>query len=482
MAAVDHSRAAPVGAPTAPGPRGHPILGNTLGFKNDILNTLFDGWRSHGDIVRFRGVGPLFPVYLFVHPDYVMHALKDAHAIYPKTPLLNDKWRMVVGEGLICSKGEFWRRQRRLAQPSFDPKRLLTFDELIAEETATMLGNWERNAESGEPLEMAREMTTLALANLGGAMFSTDWRREAEVMADAVEEAIGHAYHQVESVVSLPENVPTPANKRFVASRRVLEQIMERMIDRRHASDEKPEDLLGTLMSARDPETGEGMTDGQVRNELMTFMFGGHETVAAGMAWTWYLLSKHPEVRRKIQEELDDVLDGRTPTKDEIWNLKYLGRVINESLRLYPPVSLISRTPIADDVVGGYRVPKGSMCLISAYISHRHPDFWDNPEGFDPDRWLPERSEGRPKNAWFPFSGGPRQCIGGYFGLIEMHIVIAMTLQRFSVDLFPGWPVVPRPGLTLGFKHGLNMTVTPRRRDEQPIAVAEGAASDERGE
>src|SRR3954463_6984460 len=170
--------APPRAARVAPGPAGHPILGSTLGFKNDILSTLIDGWRQHGDLVRFTGVGPLFPVYLFVHPDYVMHALKDRADIYPKTPFLNDKWRMVVGEGLICSTGDFWKRQRRLVQPCFDPKRLLRHDGLVPEETGLMIERWDRHAESGEPLELAREMTHLALANLGGAMFSTDWRRQ----------------------------------------------------------------------------------------------------------------------------------------------------------------------------------------------------------------------------------------------------------------------------------------------------------------
>jgi cytochrome P450 len=469
----------PASARSAPGPRGHPLLGNTLGFKNDILNTLAEGWRSHGDLVQFRGVGPLFPVYLFVHPDHVMHALKDRHDIYPKTPLINDKWRMVVGDGLICSTGEFWKRQRRIAQPSFDPKKLMSFDGLIVQETTELLDDWDAKASRGETLEMSREMTHLALASLGGAMFTTDWRREAKLMAPAVEAAIGHAYHQIESMVAPPEWAPTPANRRFRESRNVLHGIMERIIESRRTlrDDEQPPDLLGGLMTTADPETGEKMSDVQVRNELMTFMFGGHETVASGMAWTLYLLSKHPEVRRRARAEVDETLGGRVPTKDDIWNLKYLGCVINESLRLYPPVSLISRTPIQDDVVGGYRVPAGSMCLISSYISHRHPDFWDNPEGFDPDRWLPERSEGRRKDAWFPFSGGPRQCIGGYFGLIEMHIVMSMVLQRFEVDLFPGHPVKPRPGITLGFEHGLRMNVRQRDLDPEQEAPAKPVAA-----
>jgi cytochrome P450 len=402
-------------------------------------------------------------VYLFVHPDYVMHALKDRSDIYLKTPLLNDKWRMVVGEGLICSKGDFWRRQRKLVQPCFDPKRLLSYDHLVVTETEELIERWDRHAASGEPLEMAREMTHLALANLGSAMFSTDWRREAKVMAPAVESAIGHAYKQVEAIFSIPERIPTPNNRRFIRERATLQEIMDNMIVSRRRLAEQPPDLLGTLLSSEDPETGARMTDLQVRNELMTFMFGGHETVAAAMAWTWYLLSQHPEVAERVRAELAEVLEGRPATRDDLKSIPYTTRVMKESLRLYPPVSLLSRTPIEDDVVGGYRIPEGSMVLLSSYVSHRHPDLWENPEGFDPDRWLPERSAGRHKNAWFPFSGGPRGCIGGYFGQMEIQIVMSMLVPRYDFALVPGHRVVPRPGLTLGFEHGLKMTI--RRRE-----------------
>lgn len=453
------------------------MLGNARGFQKDIIQTLLDGFRDYGDIVRFQGIGPLFPVYLFAHPDYVMRALKDAHDIYPKTPFINAKWRMVVGNGLICSTGEFWQRQRKLAQPSFDPKLLRTFDGVIAEETATLIEEWRPRIERGQPIDVAAEMVHLALMCLGQAMFSTDWRREAKVMGPAVHEAIGYAYKLIEAPIAIPESLPLPGSRSFKRARRTLEQIMERMIARRHQLKEPLPDLLGALMGAQ-LENGERMSDIQVRNELMTFMFGGHETVAAGLAWTWHTLSEYPHVRRQVVAEVDEVLQGRTPTADDIPNLPYLTRVINESLRLHPPVWLISRTPIADDEVGGYRVPAGSMVLLSSFVSHRHPDFWENPEGFDPDRWLPERAQDRPRHAWFPFSGGPRQCIGGYFGLMEMHLVISMMLQRFRLELAPHHPVVPRPGLTLGFKHGLLMRVHPREpRLEQAPPVEEREAA-----
>jgi cytochrome P450 len=447
-----------------PGPRGHPVLGNTLGFKNDIIGTLMTGFREYGDIVKFRGVGPLFPIYLYAHPDYAMHALKDNAENYPRTPLVRSKWHMVVGDGLICIEGDFWKQQRKLAQPSFDPKLLQSFDGLVADETERMLEHWEGFAERGESFDVAREMVHLALANLGGAMFSTDWRQEALAMADAVEFTIGYAYKLLTQPVVLPENVPTPENRRFKSARRTLESIMERMIAGRRGVDEQPKDLLGALMTARDAETGEGLSEYQVRSHLMTFMFGGHETVAVGLAWTWWLLSKHPDVLRKLEAEIDEKLKGERPNFENTRQLEYLTRVINESLRIRPPVWLMSRVPTEDDEVGGYHIPAGSQILISSYVSHHHADFWNNPEGFDPERWLPEIVAERPKHAWFPFSGGPHQCIGGYFGLMEMQIVISMILQRFELDLAPGHKVVAKPGITLGFKHGLQMTLRRRER------------------
>jgi len=203
----------------------------------------------------------------------------------------------------------------------------------------------------------------------------------------------------------------------------------------------------------------------------MTFMFGGHETVAVGLAWTFWLLSRHPEVLRRVQAEIDEGLNGQRPNFENTKPLTYLSRVISESLRIQPPVWLMSRMPTNDDEVGGFHIPAGSQVLISSYVSHRHTGFWENPEGFDPDRFTPERSEGRSKNAWFPFSGGPHQCIGGYFGLMEMPIVISRILQSYELDVVPGHKVVPRPGITLGFEHGLQMTL--RRRQQRSGSATE---------
>lgn len=449
----------------APGPRGHPILGNAREFQSAIIPTLLGGWRDYGDVVQFRGIGPLFPVYLFASPDHIKRALQTKHQVYPKTPFVNDKWRMLVGEGLICSTGEFWRSQRRLVQPAFHRALVASFADGMASATGDLLARWETNARTGQPLDIAVEMVHHALTILAQACFSADWKREAEVMGPAVELAISHAYEQMGKVVAPPEWVPTPANLRFRAARATLDEIIYRLIAERHRSidrgEPQPQDLLGLLMAARDEDTGRRMPDEQVRNEVMTFMFGGHETVASGLAWSLYLLSQHPVVQRRMRQEVLDVLDGGHPSVADLDNLEYGSRVIKECLRLYPPVWLTSRTPIEDDEVGGFDVPAGSMVLLSAYVAHRHPAFWDNPEGFDPDRFTPERSADRPRHAWIPFSGGPRKCIGDYFGQLEMQIVLSMILARYRVDLVPGHPVNPKPGITLGFEKGLHMTVHP---------------------
>jgi cytochrome P450 len=446
----------------APGPRGNPILGNARDFQQDIMQALMKAWREYGDVVRFRGVGPLFPVYLLGHPDYTKHVLQDNNKNYPKTRFVDDKWRMVVGEGLICSTGDFWRRQRRLAQPAFHRQRIAAFGKLMTDATAELLDEWDGAAQRGQSIDMKGQMTYLTLNILARALFSADWSREARAMGPAVSIAIRHAYEQMESFVSLPENLPTPANRRFVKARATLDEIVYRLIAERRNKKTDDVDLLSMLMSAVDEgETGESMNDRQVHDEVMTFIFGGHETVSSGLTWTFYLLSKHPHVARKLRAELDHVLGGRTPTVDDVPQLRYLTMVLEESMRLYPPVWLISRTPVEDDEIGGYHIPAGSMVLISKYVVHRHPAFWDNPDGFDPERFTPERVAARPRHAYFPFSSGPRKCIGDSFGMLEMQLVVARLLQRYQLDLVPGFPVIPQPGITLRQKHGLLMTLQP---------------------
>jgi cytochrome P450 len=456
----------------APGPKGEPVLGNARSFQADILGALQQGRRGYGDVVRFDGIGPLFPVFFVAHPDGIKEILQDKHRNFPKTPFVSDRWRALVGDGLICSEGDFWKRQRRLCQPAFHRRLVNSFGENMTEVTGELLDRWEAASRSNQEVDITLDMTRLALGVLGGALFGANWRQDSEVMAHAVEVAIGEAYKKFGKFVSLPESVPTPANLRFAKARRSLDDVIYRVIRARQDDPgEHPDDLLEALMTATEDD-GSGMTVEQVRNEVMTFMFGGHETVASGLTWALYLLSRHPEVYGRMEQEVDEVLGNRVPTVDDLPQLPYIDRVVRESLRLYPPVSLISRTPQEDDTVMGYDIPKGSMVLLSAFVTHRHPQFWPNPEGFDPDRWIELGEQGPHRFAWWPFSGGPRKCIGDVFGLQEMKLVLAMMAQRVRVRLVPGHAVVPKPGITLGQQNGVIATVGMRDRSRTSVPAA----------
>jgi len=455
-------------------------VGNAPSFQRDLIQTLLDGRRQYGDVVRFPGVGPLFPVYLVSHPDGVKHVLQDHCHNYPKTPFVNDRWRALVGNGLICSEGEFWRSQRRLVQPAFHRHLVTRLGEIMVDSTESLLQQWEAMADNGVEIELAKDMTRLALDVLGRACFDAEWQRDADAMSLAVHATIGDAYRRFGQVISIPDRVPTPANRRFAAARAELDGIIYRVVDERirqrapHSSD-----LLEALLTATDD--GVRMSREQVRNEVMTFMFGGHETVASGLTWALVLLSRHPEVTRELEAEIDQVLGGRRPTVEDLESLPTVERVLKECLRLYPPVWLFSRTPVEDDVIAGHRIPAGAMVLLSPFVTHRNQEAWPNPEGFDPDRWLPVNSSGRHRFAWFPFSGGPRKCIGDQFGLQEMQIALTMIVQRLRIQLASGHPVVPQPGITLGHQHGVVVTALRRTAAPQPPSRGEAAAQSDAG-
>ena len=460
----------------APGPRGELILGNARRFQRDLIPTLLAGRQEYGDVVRFDGIGPLFPVYLVAHPDGVKHVLQDNHRNYPKTPIVNNRWRALVGEGLICSEGDFWRQQRRLSQPAFQRHLVQRFAPTMTESTGELLNRWARDDRAGREIDLTTDMTRLALNVLGQALFDANWRQDADAMAEAVHVTIGEAYRRFGQFVSIPDGIPTPANRRFAASKARLDEIIYRVIDhRRRAAAPHPDDLLEALLTATLPD-GSRMPVEQVRNEVMTFMFGGHETVAAGLTWALYLLSRHVEVARRLEREVRDVLGGRPPTMADLASLPYIGAVVQECLRLYPPVWLISRTPAADDIINGYGIPAGSMVLLSPYVTHRHPDVWSNPAGFDPDRWDAESAPGRHRFAWWPFSGGPRKCIGDFFGQLEMQLVIVMIVQRFRLESLPGMAPVPKPGITLGQQEHLKVRLR-ALADEPALSGADVPAS-----
>ncbi|WP_158884514.1 cytochrome P450 [Amycolatopsis anabasis] len=439
--------------PLPPGPRGHPIFGSSLGFRRDPLGTFLAAWREYGDLVRLRG--PV-TVYLVAHPDHLRHILVDEFENYPHPADFDRKVSASVGQGLVTTNGEPWRAQRRMAEPAFRREQMHSYAGVMLEGTRRMLDRW-----GGEPLDMQAEMQALTLDILARCLFRTDWSADAAWVGASVRRQLEHLNHKLISVPDLPEWVPTPRNRRFLAARRRLDELVYRLIGERRDSAPDEADLLTTLMHTPDPETGEYMTDRQLRDQVMTLFVAGHETVAATLTWVWHVLSRHPEITRRVRAELAEVLGDREPAMADVPNLKYLRRVLAEVLRLYPPLWQVARTPLRDDVLGGHRIPAGSFLLLSTYITHRNPAYWDNPEGFDPDRFTRERSAGRPRYAYFPFLGGPRNCVGMAFANLEMPLVVASVLRRFDLESVPGHPVEFQPDLTLRARHGV--LVRPRR-------------------
>ena len=427
-----------------PGPRGHVLLGSIRDIQRDNIQTFIDAWRQYGDIVHFRG--PL-KINLVVHPDGVQHVLRDNYRNYHRPAFVADKLKTIVGEGLVAAEGDRWACARRSSEPAFHPDLTSDAVRIFTETTAEMLERWEASAESGRPLDIKSEMMHLSLANLGKALFRANWHEWAPTVEPIVALALSRTHRRLTSPVD-PQRFPLPSTRAFRRGLATLDRIIFEVIaERRREGDGS--DLVSVLLSVRDPKTGAPLTDRQIRDELIGFFIAGHETVSSALSWTWYLLSRNPESRQRLGDEVDETLDGRTPVADDLGKLEYTTRVLLEAMRLYPPIFVLMRSPIEDDLVGGHRLPAGSNVVICPYVTHRHPDFWSNPEGFDPDRFTPERAAGLHRMAYFPFSGGARKCIGNRFAMAQMPIVVAMVAQRFRVDLLPGETVVPEPAISL---------------------------------
>ena len=447
---------------TPPGPRGKPLLGNVLEFKNDTVGAIVRGWREHGDVVRFRGVGPFFPLYLFAHPDHIEHVFQGNFRNYRRSDFLRKKFRMVVGNGLVTSEGDSWVRQRKLAQIAFERSRLNPLAQPMTATTDEALDAWNEHAARGEPIDIQSEMMHLILAILTRTLFGVDMSGEAAAVEHSVATQAKYLNDRLNSPVDIPERAPLPVQRRFLEARATLDRLVSGVIAERRRSGEDKGDLLSILLEARDEETGETISDEQARDEIKTLLIAGHETTATTLGWTFYLLSKHPEIADRVRAEVTDVLGDRPPTAEDVPNLKYTTMVLYESLRLYPPLWIVSRMPIEDDQIGGYPVPAGTSIIICSYITHRHPDFWENPEGFDPDRHTPEAMKARHRYSYIPFGGGPRGCIGFPFAIMEMPLVLARVMQRFNLALVPGYPSgEPESAISLRQRHGALMHVEP---------------------
>jgi cytochrome P450 len=414
--------------------------------------------RRFGDVVHLK-IGPRHG-YLVTNPADVRHVLQENARNYHKSPLY-DKLRAILGNGLLTSEDAFWLRQRRIAQPAFHHQRIAALAEVMVEAARDTAVWWKTVASEKRPVDVEDEMMRLTRTVVLRTLLGGDLGPFAATIDDAwtrVNQHIGQSFWSL----GFTDGLPTPKYRRFLAARAVLRGAVDHVISRRRSAPSDSVDLLSMLLSARDEETGEAMTDDRLRVEVMTFLLAGQETTALALTWTWYLLSQNPEAQRRLEEEIDSVLDGRRPEYTDLVHLPYTRRVIDEAMRLYPPAWGFSRQALSDDQLGGFHLPRGWLVFVLPYVLHRLPAFWDHPDAFDPDRFSPERSADRPKFVYLPFGAGPRQCIGNQFALIEAQLTVATIAQTWRLRLVPGHRVEPWPLITLRPRFGMPMVIEPR--------------------
>ncbi|MEM9073605.1 MAG: cytochrome P450 [Myxococcota bacterium] len=435
---------------------GHPIVGNFLDMLADPAGMLLSDATERGDFLSYR-FGP-WEWLLINDPEAVRYVLVQNHANYVKSRNYV-ALKLVIGQGLVTSEGALWKRQRKLAQPVFTPKRLLSFLPPMGRCTSDLLEDWERHP-SGREVDVHEEMMRLTFRIVGLTLTGQDLAADAKEFGTAVGELLEFANRYTENVLRPPIWLPLPSHLRFRSQLQILDSVVQRLIRERRANPSE-NDLLGMLLRATDQDGG--MSDQQLRDEMLTMILAGHETTAVALSWTWYLLSRHPLIARRLADEVDEVLGDRVPTAADLDALEYTERVLKESMRLFPPVWAVERDALSDDVICGRPIRKGVTVGVAAWTLHRHRRYWDNPEGFDPDRWLPERSQGRPRYVYLPFGAGPRVCIGSTFAMMEAKLILAMIVRRYRLELAPGHPVEMDPGITLRPKHGIRVRVV--RRD-----------------
>lgn len=435
----------------ADGPRGHLLLGSLPEVRRDPLGLFLRSFQQYGDVVRFRFGG--LTAHLVSSPEGAQHVLVDNQRNYGKQTRAFDNLRLVVGNGLLTSEGDFWKRQRRIANPAFHRQRVQSFAGTMvraAAETAARLEGLR-----GQVVDVADEMQRLTLRIVGLTLLGHDPSAHAGEVGEALTFLLRLANDRTSRLLTLPAVLPTPQNRGFARALAVLDRVVLGMIEERRRDPADRGDLLSMLMQSRDPETGEAMDDRQLRDEVMTILLAGHETTANALTWTFLLLSRAPPVARELRAELLEAVGPRDPAADDLPRLPLARMAIEESMRLYPPAWIISRSVSGEDEIAGFRIPAGSILFVSPYVLHRHPRLWEDPEGFDPRRFATQPARG----TYLPFGGGPRQCIGNGFALMEAQLVLSTILRRVRLELEPGHPVLPEPGITLRPRHGMRMRV-----------------------
>jgi cytochrome P450 len=451
-----------------PGPRGYPFVGMLPQLRSDPIAVFLEAADRYGDLVHLKA-GP-YHGYLLSNPADIKHVLQDNYRNYHKSPLY-ERLKDGIGEGLLTSEDSFWLRQRRLAQPAFHRQRIAAMADAMVDAAEEMLVRWEHPSKDERPIDLVDEMMHLTQRIIVRTMFSTDLGPAAEIVNrtwPVINKRIGETFWSTK----LETRLPLPANRRFRRALRELETVVYQIIADRRRSGRDELDLLSMFLSARDEDTGEGMTDRHLRDEVMTMLLAGHETTSLALSWTFLLLSEHPDVASRLAEEVDAVIGDRRARFADTDALVYTRMVLDEAMRVYPPAWGFSRLALNDDWLNGYKITAGSIVFLIPYVVHRRPSLWPEPERFDPERFRPEVAADRPRFAYFPFGGGPRHCIGQQFALLEAQLILATVMRRYRVELVPGQQIVPEPLITLRPKPGIRAIVGARARTKTPARAS----------
>lgn len=430
-------------------PNKRPILGHLLEYNRDPMGFLQGCAQTLGDVVTLQFGKRSF--YLVSHPNDIEEVLVTRSREFIKSRAVKGH-RILLGSGLLLSEGEFWQRQRRLAQPAFHRERIMGYGSTMVAHTHQMLSTWQ----DGEIRDIHQDMMELTLAIVVKLLFDVEMAGQMKDVGKCLAAAMDLFSDRINTMF-VPTWLPTPKKQRFYKAVARLDEIVYDIIQQHRSSGTDRGDLLSMLLQSTDETDGSQMTDRQLRDEIMTLFIAGHETTANALTWTFMLLAQHPEVTQKLATEWQTVLNGRDPTVQDLPQLRYTEHVVLESMRLYPPAWLIARQSVEDTHIGKYFLPAGTVVLISQWLVQRDARFFDSPDAFQPDRWENDLAKRLPAYAYFPFGGGARVCIGKAFALMEAVLLLTTIGQNYRLSLLPDRPVRFDPSLTLRPKDGLRM-------------------------
>lgn len=437
-----------------PGPPADIIGGHLLSMRRDVLAFLSNNMQ-YGDLTHLKFLK--YDAYQINHPDLIGQVLTKDNAIWHKSVVYKHTLKDYLGTGLLNSDGDFWRRQRKLMQPAFHINRISAYADTMVNYTQRMLNDWQ----DGEVRDIADDMMQVTLYVVGKTLFDTDFRTEAGRVSEALDYMLADIIDASQTIIRLPDWIPTPKRIRKQRTIALLNQVVLPMIEARRISGEDRGDLLSMLLTAED-ESGQGMSDEQIRNEALTLVLAGHETTANSLTWTLYLLSQNPDIAERLQEEIDAVIGNRLPTLADLKNLTYTEQVIKEGMRIYPAVWSVARQTKEATQLGDYAIGKYATAVIPIWAVHHDERWYPNPWSFEPERWADERADAVPRYAYLPFGGGPRICIGNSFAMMEAQLILVSILQQFKLTHAEGHKVVPEPLVTLRPKYGMKMRLEKR--------------------